>query len=106
MSVIYSFIVFVSQFNYREQEKGKIVVYTTSMTVVRETYDRCKVARNILQNHMVRYEERDLYMSLDHQKELRERLDTDQQVLLPQIFIDGLHLGVSTAPSPRMPGFA
>ena len=70
------------------------MVYTTSMTVVRETYDRCKASRNILQNHMVRYEERDLYMSQELQRELRERLDTDHHILLPQIFIDGLHLGV------------
>lgn len=87
-----------SKFNYLELEKGKIVVYTTSMTVVRETFDRCKVARNILQTHMVRYEERDLYMSHEHQRMLAERLEVDlnQVIRLPQVFIDGIHIGGAT----------
>ncbi|KAK7097448.1 hypothetical protein V1264_004425 [Littorina saxatilis] len=65
------------------------------MTVVRETHERCKASRNILQTHMVRYEERDLYMSHEHQRQLKERLEIaeDTFVPLPQIFFDGLHLG-------------
>ena len=27
--------------NYRLSEAGKVVVYTTSVKIVRETYDRC-----------------------------------------------------------------
>lgn len=82
------------QQNHHLSEKGSIIVYTTSMTVVRETHDRCRTARNILLTHMVRFEERDLYMSRQHQREVRQRLHTDT-VELPQIFVDGFHIGVS-----------
>lgn len=78
----------------REQEIGKIVIYTTSMTVVRKTHERCKIAKKILQNHMVRYEERDLFMNKENQKELMERLGTST-ISLPQVFADGGLIGVS-----------
>ncbi|XP_076468559.1 uncharacterized protein LOC143299237 [Babylonia areolata] len=81
------------KFNYRSVEKGKIVLYTTSMTVVRETHERCKSARNILHTHMVHFEQRDVYLSHEHQRQLQERLDSADDVPLPQIFIDGVHLG-------------
>ncbi|XP_055895188.1 glutaredoxin domain-containing cysteine-rich protein CG31559-like isoform X3 [Biomphalaria glabrata] len=83
--------------NYRLLEQGKIVVYATSMSVVRETSERCKIVRSLLQNHMVRYEERDLYMSRDIQQELRERLAKDgiTDLRLPHVFADGIHLGGS-----------
>lgn len=80
------------QRNYAQLEKGKIVIYTSSMAIVRETYERCVLAKKILQTHMVRYEERDLFMSIENQRELRERLGVDQ-VLLPQVFADGVALG-------------
>lgn len=89
------------QQNHHLSEKGSIIVYTTSMTVVRETHDRCRTARNILLTHMVRFEERDLYMSRQHQREVRQRLDTDT-VELPQIFVDGFHIGVSVVLTRRL----
>ena len=64
------------------------------MTVIRKTHERCKKVQKILQTHMVRYEERDLFMSKENQKELRERLDASD-VTLPQVFADGAPLGVS-----------
>lgn len=64
------------------------------MSVIRQTSDRCRVVKKILQNHMIRYEEKDLFMNKEHQKELVERLNTNR-VILPQVFIDGIHLGVS-----------
>lgn len=78
--------------NYRQEEKGKIIVYTTSMMVVREAADKCKAVRNILQTHMVRYEERDMFMSAENQKELRERLG-QSAICVPQVFADGVHIG-------------
>ncbi|CAD5119762.1 DgyrCDS8357 [Dimorphilus gyrociliatus] len=80
--------------NYRLLEKGRIVMFTTSVTIVRRTHEKCKKARMILQNHMVEFEEKDLFMSKEYQKELLERLGTDQ-VVLPQIYADGQHLGSS-----------
>ncbi|XP_005104531.1 glutaredoxin domain-containing cysteine-rich protein CG31559 isoform X2 [Aplysia californica] len=85
------------QRNYRQLEQGKIVIYATTMSVVRETSERCKVVRCLLQNHMVRYEERDLYMSREIQQELRQRLAQEgvSEVRLPHVFADGIHLGGS-----------
>ena len=67
------------------------------MTVVRETYERCKKTRHALQTHMVRYEERDLYMSQENQRQLAERMDRPlgSEIEVPQVFIDGIHIGVS-----------
>ena len=70
-----------------------MIVYTTSMTVVRESADKCKAVRNILQTHMVRYEEKDLFMSAENQKELLDRLGTSA-IVVPQVFADGIHIGV------------
>ena len=87
------FLLFSFQRNFRLTEKNKVVIYTTSMTVVRESADKCKAAKNILQTHMVRYEEKDLFMSSENQKELMERLGTSA-IEVPQVFADGIHLGV------------
>ncbi|KAK6172303.1 hypothetical protein SNE40_015991 [Patella caerulea] len=78
--------------NYCLLEKDKIVIYTTSMSVVRDTHEKCKVVRNILQTNMVRYEEKDMYMSKDNQRELQERLNTNG-IRVPQVFADGILLG-------------
>ncbi|KAK3719850.1 hypothetical protein RRG08_040151 [Elysia crispata] len=67
------------------------------MSVVRETSERCKSVRHLLQNHMVRYEERDLYMSREIQQELNYRLKQEgiSELRLPHVFADGIHLGGS-----------
>jgi glutaredoxin len=88
------FCLYGFQRNYRQEEKEKIIVYTTSMTVVRQTADKCKAVRNMLQTHMVRYEERDMFMSAENQKELKERLGSSA-ICVPQVFVDGVHIGVS-----------
>lgn len=74
-------------------ECGKIVVYTTSVMVVRDTYEKCLRVNKILQTHVVRYEQRDVSLSRDDHRELIERLGPN--VDLPQVFADGIHIGVS-----------
>jgi glutaredoxin domain-containing cysteine-rich protein 1 len=76
--------------DYRTAEKGKVVLFTTSVMIVRETYDRCLRVKKILQTHMVRFEERDVSLSRDNHRELVERLGIAD---LPQVFADGLHIG-------------
>ena len=49
----------------------------------------------MLQTHMVQYEERDIFMSRENQKELAERLNTQNGGDVPQVFANGQHLGVS-----------
>ena len=49
--------------SYVEREQGKVVVYTTSMGVVRETFQRCLQVQRILGTLLVAYEERDVAMN-------------------------------------------
>ena len=79
---------------FKERERGRLVLYTTTMGIVRGTYHKCLHVRQILRTLMVQFEERDLFLSAANQQELRERLDTDQ-LQLPQLFVEGQLLGVS-----------
>ena len=76
------------------REQGRLVVYVTTMGIVRPTYQQCQRVRQILRQLMAEFEERDLFLSVDHQQELQRRLGADQ-VTPPQVFIDGHLLGVS-----------
>ncbi|KAK2193059.1 hypothetical protein NP493_17g02039 [Ridgeia piscesae] len=62
------------------------------MKIVRSTAEKCERVRHILQTHMVRYDERDMFMSRENQRELMERFGVDV-VDVPQVFADGKHLG-------------
>jgi glutaredoxin domain-containing cysteine-rich protein 1 len=78
--------------NYKKEEVGKIVVYSTTMGIVRQTYQDCVLVKKILRNLMVKYEERDVFMSRETQAEIRERLGTDV-IIVPQVFVEGQHIG-------------
>lgn len=78
--------------NYKEKELGKVVVYTTTMGVLRETYQACMKVKQILRLLMVKFEERDVFMSSEYQAEIQERMRCNQ-ILVPQVFVDGIHIG-------------
>ena len=80
--------------NYGERERGKVVVYTTSMGVVRTTYQRCLQVQRILGTLLINYEERDVSMNRQEQNELKERTKS-KRVSVPQVFVEGQFLGVS-----------
>lgn len=80
--------------NYKEKDGGRIVLYTTSMGVVRSTYAKCQAMKQIMRTLMVKFEERDVFMSLNHQQEIRERMQSDD-IEVPQLFVDGQYIGVS-----------
>jgi glutaredoxin domain-containing cysteine-rich protein 1 len=65
------------------------------MGVVRQTYQDCVLVKKILRNLMVKYEERDVFMSRETQAEIRERMGSDF-IIVPQVFVEGQHVGVST----------
>ncbi|QQP49201.1 Uncharacterized protein FKW44_009765, partial [Caligus rogercresseyi] len=58
--------------NYAEKESGRVVVYLTTLGVIRETWARCFEVRKILRTLMVKAEEKDVFMSRTHQIELME----------------------------------
>ncbi|KAG8313837.1 Glutaredoxin domain-containing cysteine-rich protein 1, partial [Homalodisca vitripennis] len=85
---------------WQEREAGKVVVYTTTMGIVRSTYQRCLKVRQILRTHLVKFDERDVFMSRETQAEIKERMNSDQ-ILVPQVFIEGQYIGVSNKASVR-----
>lgn len=42
----------------------------------------------------MKFEERDVFMSGEYQEEIKDRMRSSD-VLVPQIFVDGQHVGVS-----------
>jgi glutaredoxin domain-containing cysteine-rich protein 1 len=80
--------------NFKEKDGGKIVLYTTSMGIVRSTYAKCQAVKQILRTLMVKFEERDVFMSFNHQQEIKERMQSDD-IDVPQLFVDGQYVGVS-----------
>ena len=94
--------------NYAEREQGKVVVYITTLGVLRETYARCVTVRQILRTLLIKVDERDVFMSRANQAELAERMTAgcggggaaaanfnNANIDVPQVFVEGRYLGVS-----------
>lgn len=94
LCLLYANFFLLFQRNYDQEEVGRIVFYTTSMGIVRTTFERCRKVRKILETLMVKFEERDVFMNKGFQQEVRERLGLTR-VIVPQVFVEGRHLGVS-----------
>ena len=75
------------------------MVYTTSFKGVRHTYEECRYILTVFHNLRVRVEERDIYIHKFYQRELEERLGVEEAIKLPvpQVYINGQHIGVSEA---------
>ena len=71
----------------------RIVVYFTSLRVVRSTFEDCKVVRSILRGFRVKIDERDLSMNSGFLSELREILGQRRKLTLPRVFIGGRYVG-------------
>ena len=73
-----------------------MVVYITTLGVLRETYARCVTVRQILRTLLIKVEERDVFMSRENQMELAERMNSEiSNLRVPQVFVEGKYLGVS-----------
>ncbi|XP_055842983.1 glutaredoxin domain-containing cysteine-rich protein CG12206-like [Episyrphus balteatus] len=78
--------------NYKEKDLGKVVLYTTSMGIIRETYAKCSNMKQILRTLLVKFEERDVFMSTEYQQEIKERMQSED-IKVPQLFVEGQHIG-------------
>ncbi|KAH8344406.1 hypothetical protein KR084_010928 [Drosophila pseudotakahashii] len=78
--------------NFKEKDLGKVVLYTTSMGIIRETYTKCANVKQILRTLLVKFEERDVFMSVEYQAEMRQRMQSGQ-VRVPQLYVEGQHIG-------------
>jgi len=82
--------------NYEEEDKGKVIIYMTSLGIVRRTWERCRQAVALLDNHMIEFERRDLGFSRHLRSEFQNRLhgSNDSKCTdLPAIFVDGQYFG-------------
>lgn len=78
--------------NFVKEERNKCVLYTTTLGVVRKTFESCRKMRAILYQNLIVYEERDVYLNSDFREELMER---HELVEIPSLFVKGKYLGVS-----------
>ncbi|XP_031629342.1 glutaredoxin domain-containing cysteine-rich protein CG31559-like [Contarinia nasturtii] len=78
--------------NYKEKDAGKVVLYSTSMGIVRETYAKCANVKQILRTLLVKFEERDIFMSSEYQQEIKDRMQS-REIQVPQLYVDGQHIG-------------
>uniref|UniRef100_A0A7N0TG90 Glutaredoxin domain-containing protein n=1 Tax=Kalanchoe fedtschenkoi TaxID=63787 RepID=A0A7N0TG90_KALFE len=70
----------------------RIVIYYTSLRVVRPTFEACKSTLSVLQSFRVPIDERDLSMDASFLSELKYVIK-DQTLTLPRVFIGGRYVG-------------
>lgn len=70
-----------------------MVLYSTSMGIVRETYAKCANVKQILRTLLIKFDERDIFMSKEYQLDIKDRMQT-ADVQVPQLFVDGQYIGV------------
>ncbi|XP_072960683.1 uncharacterized protein At5g39865 [Typha angustifolia] len=80
-------------FSSSHPEEKRIVVYFTSLRVVRKTFEDCRAVRSLLRGLRVAVDERDLSMDSQFLAELKGILGRKQHLSLPQVFIGGRYIG-------------
>ncbi|XP_065059150.1 glutaredoxin domain-containing cysteine-rich protein CG12206-like [Rhopilema esculentum] len=75
-----------------DPDYGKVIIYTTSLGLVRKTQYECKYVKQIFYNLLVRFDEKDLFVHPNFKKELQRKLGTEI-LTLPQVFINGQSIG-------------
>ncbi|GAB4824299.1 hypothetical protein Ancab_007185 [Ancistrocladus abbreviatus] len=71
----------------------RIVVYYTSLRVVRPTFEACRTVQSILSGFRVCIDERDVSMDSKFMEELQRILGRDERLTLPRVFIGGRYIG-------------
>uniref|UniRef100_A0A5B7B4E0 Glutaredoxin domain-containing protein n=1 Tax=Davidia involucrata TaxID=16924 RepID=A0A5B7B4E0_DAVIN len=80
---------------YLPGAEKRIVVYFTSLRVVRSTFEDCRTVRSILRGFRVSIDERDLSMDSAFLGELQRILGQENKakLTLPRVFIGGRYIG-------------
>ncbi|KAG2326305.1 hypothetical protein Bca4012_035283 [Brassica carinata] len=73
-------------------DHGGVVLYYTSLHIVRKTFEECRAVRAILQRLRIPVDERDLTMDSRFHDELHDIFGT-RNVELPKVFIGGRYIG-------------
>ncbi|KAL2333436.1 hypothetical protein Fmac_014649 [Flemingia macrophylla] len=75
-----------------DSDRSSVVVYYTSLRVVRRTYDDCRAVRSILRGFAVALDERDVSVDEHFRQELQEILG-GRRAPLPSVFVGGVYVG-------------
>ncbi|ESQ52736.1 hypothetical protein EUTSA_v10017114mg [Eutrema salsugineum] len=73
-------------------DHGGVVLYYTSLRIVRKTFEECRSVRSILHRIRIPIDERDLSMDSRFHDELQTIFGT-RRVALPKVFIGGRYIG-------------
>lgn len=73
-------------------DQGAVVVYYTSLRVVRRTFEDCRAVRSILRGYRVSIDERDVSMDNRFLDEIHGILGR-KNVTLPRVFVGGKYIG-------------
>lgn len=65
--------------------QGKVVLYVTSVQMVRSTRELCKQLMHVLKAYRVKCTVKDVYLHPAYSKELSERLGGRENISLPQV---------------------
>ncbi|XP_004148177.1 uncharacterized protein At5g39865 [Cucumis sativus] len=76
----------------RRDSDHRIILYHTSLRVVRRTFEDCRVVRSILRTLRVPIDERDLSMDSRFVDELHDAIGR-KSLSLPRVFIGGRYIG-------------
>ncbi|MED6207046.1 hypothetical protein PIB30_032278 [Stylosanthes scabra] len=78
-----------------DSDAGSVVIYYTSLRVVRRTFDDCRAVRSILRGFHVAVDERDVSMDDRFRDELNAILGGGHRsaMLLPCVFVGGVFVG-------------
>ncbi|XP_052184499.1 uncharacterized protein At5g39865 [Diospyros lotus] len=79
---------------YLPGSENRVVVYFTSLRVVRSTFQDCNAVRSILRGFRVSVDERDVSMDARFMDELQRIMGRDKGKLrLPRVFVGGKYIG-------------
>ncbi|CAK9145147.1 unnamed protein product [Ilex paraguariensis] len=65
-----------------------VVIYTTTLSGIRKTFEDCNIARSVIESHHVQMFERDVSMDSGFKEELRGLMGT-KEVKVPLVFVRG-----------------
>ncbi|KAK4800875.1 hypothetical protein SAY86_021362 [Trapa natans] len=71
-----------------------VVIYTTTLRGIRQTFEDCNAVRSVIESHIIRASERDVSMDAGYKEELRGLMGS-KEVKVPMVFVKGRMVGAA-----------